>query len=77
MKKSLFCITLLLAVLTACNQDSESPIDQLITRMTEQPDTINTPGISFDLGDTTMTEDIEEIVYNPQDWEDEPMDADL
>lgn len=77
MKKSLFCITLLLASVTACKEESPEIPGYYNTRTSLQTDTINASGILLDIGDTTMTEEIEELELHTPDWEDTPMDADL
>lgn len=77
MRKSLFCITLLLTGLISCNEEIPQIPDYNNTRTSLQTDTINSPGIVFDLGDTSMDEDVEDIVFHPEEWEDSPMNVDL
>ena len=51
------------------------------TRSIEDPipvdSTQDTGGISLDLGDTVMTEEIEEIHYSPKDWEEKELDVNI
>lgn len=79
MKKSLFGITLtlLLTGMISCDEETPDIPDYNNTRTSLQTDTINSPGIVFDFGDTSMDEDIEDIVYHSDEWEDSPMDVDL
>ena len=68
-------LTALVLALASC---ADSYVPQPKTQETEPADSVqDAGGIYFDLGDTAMTEEIEEIYFSPQEWEEEDSEVDL